>query len=93
MDGLDITAFVLMGLMAAIGIGLFVFLGGWPGRVAKRLEHPYANAVSVGGWVTLVFGGVGWPFVLIWAYAVPDRAAMASSEAEFENTTNTGKES
>ena len=57
MDGLDITAFVLMALMAGIAIGLFVFLGGWPGRVARRLDHPYADAVSVGGWVTLVFGG------------------------------------
>jgi hypothetical protein len=71
MDGLDIAAFVVMALMAGIGIGLFVFLGSWPGRVARNLNHPYAEAISIGGWITLVVGGVGWPFILIWAYAVP----------------------
>ena len=89
MDGLDITAFVLMALMAAIVIGLFVFLGSWPGRVARRLGHPYAEAVSVAGWVTILFGGVAWPFVLIWAYAVPD---VSASEA-LENTPHTSQES
>ena len=71
MDGLDIAAFVMMALLLGIAIGVFVFLGGWPGRVARRLNHPYADAISIGGWVTLLFGGVGWPFVLIWAYAPP----------------------
>ncbi len=71
MDGLDIAAFVVMAILAGFAIGIFVFLGGWPGRVAKRLDHPYQEAISIGGWVTLLFGGVGWPFVLIWAYAPP----------------------
>lgn len=71
MDGFDIAAFVVMVLLAAIGIGLLAFLGGWPGRVATKLEHPYAEAISIGGWVTLLMGGVGWPFILIWAYAPP----------------------
>lgn len=92
MDSLDITAFVLMALMAAIAIGVFVFLGGWPGRVARRLDHPYADAISVGGWVTLVFGGVGWPFILIWAYAVPDREPPASSEMEADTAIKSGEE-
>ena len=92
MDGLDIAAFVLMVLMAAIAIGLFVYLGGWPGRVARRLDHPYADAVSVGGWVTLVFGGVGWPFILIWAYAVPDRETPLASETGVDTASKTGEE-
>lgn len=73
MDGLDIAAFVVIALLAAMAIAGVFFLGGWPGRVAKRLNHPYREAISVGGWVTLVAGGVGWPFVLIWAYAVPEK--------------------
>ncbi len=83
MDGLDIAAFVVIALLIGIAVGVFVFLGGWPGRVARRLNHPYADAISVGGWVTLVFGGVGWPFVLIWAYAPPGGApALAAELAE-----------
>ena len=35
MDGLDIAAFVMMALLLGIAIGVFVFLGGWPGRVAR----------------------------------------------------------
>ena len=80
MDGMDITAFVVMALMAAIAIGLIAFLGGWPGRVAKRLNHPYADAITVGGWATLILGGVGWPLVLIWAYAPPGGKAWKSSQ-------------
>lgn len=71
MDGLDIAAFIVMALLAGMAIALFVFLGGWPGRIARGLNHPYAEAISIGGWVTLIFGGVGWPFVLIWAHAPP----------------------
>lgn len=71
MDGFDIAAFVVMAILAGMAITVFVFLGGWPGRVAKRLNHPYEDAIRVGGWVTLVCGGVGFPFVLIWAYAPP----------------------
>jgi len=71
MDGFDIAAFVLMAILAGMAIGVFVFLGGWPGRVARRLDHPYAEAISIGGWITLVFGGVGFPFMLVWAYAPP----------------------
>lgn len=71
MDGFDIAAFAVIVLLAAIAVGVFVFLGGWPGRTARRLDHPYAEAISIGGWVTLIFGGVGFPFILIWAYAPP----------------------
>jgi hypothetical protein len=39
-----------------------------PGRIARKRGHPWAEAVSVGSWATLVFGFVFWPLVLIWAY-------------------------
>ena len=71
MDGLDIAAFVVMGLLVAIAVGVFLWLARLPGRVARELNHPYVQAISVGGWVTLLFGGVGFPLVLIWAYAPP----------------------
>lgn len=80
MDGFDIAAFVLMALLAAIGIGVIVYLGSWPGRVANKLNHPYAEAISIGGWVTLLFGGVAWPFVLIWAYAPPGGTRVSDAD-------------
>lgn len=71
MDGFDIAAFVVMALLAAIAIGVFVFLGGWPGRVARANHHPYTEAISIGGWLFLIVGGVGWVVMMVWAYAIP----------------------
>ena len=38
------------------------------GLIARKRGHPWAEAVSVGGWATLIFGFVFWPLVMIWAY-------------------------
>ena len=87
MDGLDIAAFVIMALLAGMAIGVFVFLGGWPGRVARRVDHPYTEAIAIGGWVTLVFGGVGWPLVLIWAYSSPAGNSQVVRSKEVQQPT------
>ena len=85
MTGLDIAAFALMAIIAGLAVGVFVFLAGWPGRVARKLDHPYAEAIGIGGWVTLIFGGLGFPFVLIWAYAPPGGTrTVAEPAAETE---------
>ena len=45
-----------------------VFMAMLPGMIAKKRNHPWAQAVTVAGWVTLFFGFVLWPVALIWAY-------------------------
>lgn len=73
MTGLDYMAIGMLVFMAVLAVLLFLFLGGWPGRVATARRHPYLSAVTIGGWVSLIAGGVLWPLVLIWAYAgTPD---------------------
>ena len=49
---------------------------GWlPGHIARERGHPQAQAVTVAGWITLIFGFALWPVALIWAYVdVPARA-------------------
>ena len=71
MDGLDIAAFVVMGLLVAIAVGVFLWLARLPGRVARDLDHPYVQAISVGGWVTLRVSGenIGWPALDSYLYA------------------------
>ena len=60
--------------IAAQVIAVFLALGMMPGRIARRRGHPWAEAVTVGGWATLILGFVFWPLVLIWAYVdVPVR--------------------
>ena len=45
----------------------------------ERAAIPWAQAVTVAGWVTLFFGFVLWPVVLIWAYV--DVPAYRDAEA------------
>jgi hypothetical protein len=68
MSVLDIFAWIVLLILVASGIALF-FIAGWlPGHIAKIRNHPQAEAVTVAGWVTLIFGFALWPLALIWAY-------------------------
>jgi hypothetical protein len=49
-------------------VAVIVFLAMLPGMIAKQRGHPWTEAVTVAGWVTLFLGFVLWPVVLIWAY-------------------------
>jgi hypothetical protein len=72
---LDLFALAVLLIIAAVVVAAVYFLGSWPGRVAHRRNHPDARAIEVGGWATLVFGGLFWPLVLMWAYrALPPPA-------------------
>jgi hypothetical protein len=68
MSFIDIFAWIVLLLMVAIVVAIFVALGIAPGMIARRRGHPWAQAVSIGGWATLIFGFVFWPLILIWAF-------------------------
>ncbi|UZF91466.1 DUF3302 domain-containing protein [Bosea sp. NBC_00550] len=83
MSGLDIFAWIVLVVLASSTVFVVVFMAMWPGMVARRRNHPWAEAVSIGGWVTLFLGFVLWPVVLIWAYVdVPARPGHSSSGTE-----------
>ncbi len=83
MSGLDIFAWIVLVVLVASTVFVIVFMAMWPGMVARRRGHPWAEAVSIGGWVTLFLGFLLWPIVLIWAYVdVPARPRPATNEAE-----------
>ena len=74
MSGLDIFAWIVLLVLVATLVAIVVALGMMPGRIARRRGHPWAEAVAVGSWATLIFGFVFWPLVMIWAYVdVPER--------------------
>jgi hypothetical protein len=74
MSGLDIFAWIVLIVLAASAVAVFCIAGALPGRIARGRGHPYAHAVTVAGWVTLLFGFALWPIALIWAYVdVPAR--------------------
>ena len=68
MSGLDIFALLVLFVIIGTAVGIFVFLGMWPGNVARANDHPQTDAIVIGSWVGLIAGGVLWPLILIWAH-------------------------
>ena len=68
-----IQAFSLMVIVVLVvaAIWMVLALAMWPGKVARRRRHPYAEAVELAGWLGILVGGLLWPFALIWAYSTP----------------------
>ncbi len=81
MSFLDVFAIIVLVVAVSSTVLVFIILGIAPGYVARRRGHPWAQAVSVAGWVTLIFGFVLWPVAFIWAYVdVPARPASGRQE-------------
>ena len=78
-SGLDIFAWIVLIVLAASTIGVIAIAGALPGMIAKSRGHPWAQAVTVAGWVLLFFGFVFWPLAVIWAYV--DVPAAPKQEA------------
>jgi hypothetical protein len=73
---LDIFAWIVMLILVVSAVAMFFIAGSLPGYIAKSRNHPWAQAVQVAGWVTLICGFALWPIALIWAFVdVPARRA------------------
>ena len=72
MSFLDVFALLILAILLVGVIALIGLLGALPGHIARKRGHPQADAIAVGGWVGLLFFGVLWPLVLIWAYTRTD---------------------
>lgn len=76
MSMLDVFAWLVLIVLLASSIAVLVLVAMLPGMIARRRGHPWAEAVAIGGWVTLFLGFVLWPAVLIWAHVdVPSKRA------------------
>ena len=81
MSFVDIFTWIVLLIIIATAVGIFVFLGLWPGKVAQQRNHPQAEAIQIGSCAALVLGFVFWPLVLIWAYTRPAKIQLASEQA------------
>ena len=68
MTGYDIFAWIVLVILLAVIVLVLYLMGSLPGHVARRRKHPWADAVRIAGWVTLIFGFALWPLAMIWAY-------------------------
>jgi H+/Cl- antiporter ClcA len=69
---LDIFALVVIALLIGVVIWLVVLLGNMPGEIARKRNHPQAEAISALGWIGLITMGLGWFVAIVWAYYKPD---------------------
>ena len=65
---LFIMAWLVLIIVIACSFAVMVFLAMLPGMIAKKRKHPWEQAVTIAGWVTLFFGFALWPLALVWAY-------------------------
>jgi hypothetical protein len=68
MSGLDLFAWIVLLVLVVSTVTVIIVMAMLPGMIARSRGHPWAHAVSVAGWITLFFGFVLWPIVVIWAY-------------------------
>ena len=51
---------------------LVVLLGNMPGEIARKRNHPQAEAITALGWIGLITMGLSWFVAMVWAYYKPD---------------------
>lgn len=69
-DGLWWLSLVILIALFLAAVWLIFWLGKLPGETAYARGHPQASAISVGGWLGLIFPPL-WPLMMIWAHSVP----------------------
>ena len=74
MGVLDIFALLVILLLIGVVIWLVVLLGSMPGDIARKRNHPQADAITALGWIGIITLGPAWLAALVWAYTKPHRA-------------------
>jgi len=65
---LDIFALVVIAVLISVVIWLVVLLGSLPGDIARKRNHPQAEAITALGWIGLITMGISWFVAIVWAY-------------------------
>ena len=78
MGVLDIFAWIVLVVLVVCTVAVIIFMAMLPGMIARSRNHPWAQAVTVAGWVTLFFGFLLWPVAVVCAYVdIPARKREA----------------
>jgi len=67
----NVLAWIVLIVVPIIGIVAFWLVHILPEKVAEQKRHPQAKAIQVLCLLSLVFGGMLWPFAWLWAYSKP----------------------
>ena len=67
----DVLTWIVLVLVPVIGIIVFWLVHVLPEKIAHKRHHPQTQAIQVLCLLSLVFGGMLWPFAWLWAYTRP----------------------
>jgi CBS domain containing-hemolysin-like protein len=73
----DVMAVVVIVVVPIVLIVLFWMVHVLPEKIAHKRHHPQKEAIHVLCLLSLVFGGLLWPFAWLWAYSKPVLYKMA----------------
>lgn len=84
MSLLDVFSLFVLLVVIGVFVAIVLVLGWLPGHMAKKRHSPWAEAITVAGWIGILLPPV-WMGALIWAFLRPREgpgAQIAISEAE-----------
>ena len=84
MGVLGVMAWIVLIVLIVVGVIAWIILAMLPGRIAKRRNHPQADAINISGWVGALALGFFWPLALIWAFYKPRSQTDCSDTQEVE---------
>jgi CBS domain containing-hemolysin-like protein len=73
----NVISWVVLIIAPIIGIAVFWMVHILPEKIAEKRRHPQAKAIQCICLLSLVFGGMLWPFAWLWAYTKPVLHKMA----------------
>jgi len=73
----DVLTWVVLIVAPIVGIAVFWIVHILPEKIAEKKQHPQAKAIQCLCLLSLVFGGLLWPFAWLWAYSKPVLYKMA----------------
>lgn len=67
----DVLVWVILAVLPAVGLYLFWKVHVLPEVFAEKHNHPNKHGIQVLCLLSLVFGGMLWPFAWMWAFTKP----------------------
>jgi hypothetical protein len=85
-------AWIAIIIAPIIGIGVFWLVHILPEKIAEKKKHPQAHAIQCLCLLSLVFGGLLWPFAWLWAYTKPVLHQLAYGTDKVNSPGDKGQE-
>ena len=81
----DVITWIVLIIVPVIGITVFWLVHILPEKVAEKRKHPQTKAIQCLCILSLIFGGMLWPFAWIWAYSKPTLYKLAYGTDKLED--------